>query len=148
MSVSSNVSVKHVISSESNQPSLSSSVSFSSGIPSPSVSNSDEVIISSNESEYTELLAQIVYKEALNVVIDMPEIIPLLGLSIMLVGKSGLDSQLVIAPPEVTGTSGMKLSFTVIFRLFVKYEITMIESSDSSSKSQIPSLSMSEGTSV
>ena len=39
MSVSSNVSVKHVISSESNQPSLSSSVSFSSGIPSPSESS-------------------------------------------------------------------------------------------------------------
>ena len=43
----------------------------------------------SNESEYTELLAQIVYNEALKVVIAIPEITPLLGLSNMFGGNSG-----------------------------------------------------------
>ena len=88
-SVSSKVSVKQIISSVSNQPSPSSSSSVSSGIPSPSVSNNDEVIVISNESEYTELLAQIVYNDALNVVIAIPEITPLLGLSNMFDGNSG-----------------------------------------------------------
>ena len=77
-------------------------------------------MVISNESEYIELLAQIVYIVALKVVIDIPEIIPLLELITMFEGNSGLDSQLVISPPEVKGTSGEKLSLTVIFRLLVK----------------------------
>ena len=43
----------------------------------------------SKESEYTELLPQMVYNVALKVVVAIPEITPLPGLSTMSEGKSG-----------------------------------------------------------
>ena len=109
MSSASNVSVKHDISFISLQPSLSSSVSVSSGIPSSSVSNSDDIIVRSKDPEYAELFAQMVYVLALKVVVAIPDITPVEALNSIARGKEGYISQLIMSPPDVTGTRGVIL---------------------------------------
>ena len=134
-----------MISSVSVQPSPSSSKSVSSGLPSPSVSKSDEIIERLNNPEYAELFAHMVYVVALNMVVAIPETTPVELFNSILNGRLGLTSQPVISPPEVNGTSGVKLWLTVIYNSFVGYNIIISASLLVSKESQIPSASESLG---
>ena len=145
VSSSSRGSVSQAVSLTSSQPSLSSSGSVSSGIPSPSVSNGEDEMVRLNEEENAELFAHTTKVVFSNEVVGVPASSPVVLFSPNPAGSEGVISHVEMAPPEVTGVRDNTETFVISSRVETSYAIAIARSSDSSSASQSPSLSTSEG---
>ena len=100
----SNGSVPHSISIVSFHPSLSSSSSIMSGIPSKSLSKYSADTVRLNISIWTELLAEIENMVSLNAINGAPDIIPFVKLNISPSGIRGAIVQFVTFPPNISGS--------------------------------------------
>ena len=116
-----------------------------SGSPSPSVSSSDDEMLMVNDAENAELFAQITKSVELKTVVGVPITCPVELFMLSPGGICGSISQEMIVPPDVIGESDTAVTLTTSSRVDVSYARAMARSSVSSSGSQIPSLSMSDG---